>query len=162
MSERRYIWIAKHNGTIQCEDVAPSPIEVDRELLVKLIGEENVLGEGTGVVAMPRQCGLPTGKVNGFKVTWTGWQMLSIGVVGNPGFFLWVGPDESARIAESEIQSVQSLIGVPSGSHPVLVRELIGHPVRAYQKGDALTEDFIPNRVNIEVNEGFISEIWFG
>ena len=42
---------------------------------------------------------------------------------------------------------------------------LIGNPVRLYTKGEALTKDFIENRVNIEVNnkdENKVVDIWFG
>ena len=83
------LWIAKHNGTIQCEDIPATPIAADRELLESLIGKENVLDQAEGSIAMARLCGLPTGQVNGFEITAHGWFVLNNGFVGNPGFFLW-------------------------------------------------------------------------
>jgi len=40
---------------------------------------------------------------------------------------------------------------------------LIGKPSRVYTAGDMLTEDFMPDRVNIELSEsGEIVKIWMG
>jgi hypothetical protein len=50
-----------------------------------------------------------------------------------------------------------------TGVTPTLIQELIGRPSRYYTTGDILTEDFIPKRVNIEVNTNTeIVRIWFG
>ncbi|MCG7562468.1 I78 family peptidase inhibitor [Pseudoalteromonas sp. McH1-42] len=44
---------------------------------------------------------------------------------------------------------------------PILT--LIGKPSRVYTTGDMLTEDFVPNRVNIELSEsGEIVRVWMG
>ena len=46
---------------------------------------------------------------------------------------------------------------------PTLIRELIGRRCRVYNQGDALTMDFVPDRVNIELTErNRIADIWFG
>jgi hypothetical protein len=54
----------------------------------------------------------------------------------------------------------------PAGSDstdPTLVSELAGHPLRVYKTGDAITEDFRPDRVNIEIDAGgTIVNVWFG
>lgn len=43
------------------------------------------------------------------------------------------------------------------------ISTLIGKPSRVYTTGDMLTEDFIPDRVNIELSEsGEIVKIWMG
>ena len=43
------------------------------------------------------------------------------------------------------------------------VSTLIGKPSRVYKTGDSLTKDFIPDRVNIELNKsGEIVKIWMG
>ena len=50
-----------------------------------------------------------------------------------------------------------------TGVTPTLIEEMIGRPSRYYTTGDILTEDFIPRRVNIEVNtDREIVRIWFG
>jgi hypothetical protein len=46
---------------------------------------------------------------------------------------------------------------------PTTIEELIGRPSRYYTTGDVLTDDLIPERVNIEVNnDREIVRIWFG
>ncbi|MEC4087166.1 I78 family peptidase inhibitor [Pseudoalteromonas rubra] len=43
------------------------------------------------------------------------------------------------------------------------ISTLIGKPSRVYTTGDMLTEDFVPNRVNIELSEsGEIVRVWMG
>lgn len=44
-----------------------------------------------------------------------------------------------------------------------LVCDLIGRPLRVIRSGEAITMDFHPDRVNIEINRGnVIKKIWFG
>lgn len=45
---------------------------------------------------------------------------------------------------------------------PVMIRELYGRLCRVYQSGDGLTMDYIPQRVNIELDNRRIVRIWFG
>ena len=47
---------------------------------------------------------------------------------------------------------------------PVLVRELVGHPLRVYEDGQPITKDYRPERVNIVLTPGtdVIMDIWFG
>lgn len=48
-------------------------------------------------------------------------------------------------------------------STPVLIRELVGHPLRVFKPGDVGTMDYVPKRVNIKVDaSGFIEDITFG
>jgi hypothetical protein len=43
------------------------------------------------------------------------------------------------------------------------IQTLIGHPVRVYHTGDAITEDYIADRVNIELSgDGVIVRVWMG
>lgn len=43
------------------------------------------------------------------------------------------------------------------------ISTLIGKPSRIYKTGDMISEDFITNRVNIELSEsGEIVKIWMG
>lgn len=43
------------------------------------------------------------------------------------------------------------------------VSVLIGKKIRVYKTGEMLTDDYIENRVNIEVSqEGLIEKIWYG
>ena len=52
---------------------------------------------------------------------------------------------------------------IPMPSEPQLISELIGRPVRLIRPGDAVTADFIQNRVNIETDQrNRITRIWFG
>jgi hypothetical protein len=47
--------------------------------------------------------------------------------------------------------------------NPVFIRELRGWRCRICRTGDVLTDDYIENRVNIELDErDSISQIWFG
>ena len=44
-----------------------------------------------------------------------------------------------------------------------LISTLIGKPSRVYSTGDMLTEDYNPERVNIELSDsGDIVKIWIG
>lgn len=59
-------------------------------------------------------------------------------------------------------QSQEELVGALS-QQPVTVSDLIGHHARVYETGEALTQDFRPDRVNIELSEdSVIRDIWFG
>ncbi len=43
------------------------------------------------------------------------------------------------------------------------VSSLLGSPVRVYTHGDMLTQDFVPERVNIELSQqGEIQRVWRG
>lgn len=50
-----------------------------------------------------------------------------------------------------------------NSTDPTLISEIVGHPLRVYKTGDAITKDFRPDRVNIETDtEGTIVNVWFG
>ncbi len=43
------------------------------------------------------------------------------------------------------------------------VSTLIGKPIRVYETGDAVTDDYVEDRVNIEVSDDrTIKQIWCG
>ena len=68
---------------------------------------------------------------------------------------------ENCGAATLEIAAVQA--ATRAGALSVQVRELLNRPLRVYKTGDPITEDFRPERVNIEVSEKqFIKDIWFG
>ncbi|WP_247996665.1 I78 family peptidase inhibitor [Brucella tritici] len=48
------------------------------------------------------------------------------------------------------------------GSHPTMISELLGRVARVYNEGDMVTFDYLPHRVNIVLDRGQISRIWFG
>ena len=60
-----------------------------------------------------------------------------------------------------DVEAVQAATSV--GALSVQIRELLNRPLRVYKTGEAITKDFRPERVNIEVSEkNFIRDIWFG
>jgi hypothetical protein len=137
-------------------------------------------------------CGAPTGKVNAYKITAEGLYVLFHGFVGSAGFRVWTWPDAitgsakpaatqsggdahpwpwSALFAKSETDEGRNRTALTNllasltevNANPTTLREIIGRPVRVYKTGDALTKDFRPERVNIEVSEAHqIARIWFG
>jgi hypothetical protein len=172
-------WVWRHDGTIQCEDRVGETLAEARAQLETIIGAENVLDEEKRTVPMPRMCGLPTGEVNAFQLTPWGFWLLYHGIVGPIGFQPWLdrGGDEArlegevpfpfqelaGSAGEQRIRAVSSMAGGGPGSDPVLIAQLYGRPCRCYRLGDALTQDFVPERVNIGLGRGQrIAEIWFG
>ncbi len=48
-------------------------------------------------------------------------------------------------------------------SNPTTIKELTGRPLRVYKTGDVITQDWKPERVNVELSEkNVIVEVWFG
>ena len=183
------IWVYKDDGTKQCGWGKEIPLAEMEKQLATLIGQGEILGREKRVLprVFPEMCGGPTGRVNAYRITEKGLYMLFHGFVGPHGFKLWMWP---AREAEGTSRGgepvgwvpfplfvtvppsaeaangvlVNALAGVSqAGAHPVLIRELIGHPVRYYAQGDGLTMDYRPERVNIEHDDKHvITSIWFG
>ena len=154
-TENKSIWVFKHDGTIQCDNsIQPIPSKTHRAQLIKLIGEENIISEGAiSSIPVPTMCGLPKGGINAFESTSQGAYILFNGFVGPMGFEVL---DEQNAITIGDLL-------LANKQTPSLIAELVGRPLRAYQKGDLLTEDYRPERVNIETNEdGEIIQIWFG
>jgi len=151
-------WVCKFDGTIQCEESEAITLEVMKEELAAIIGSDNILGMEKRSEFMVQLCGMPTGVTNAYEITSEGWQLLNRGIVGPQGFSLCTAPDQN-----SKGENLARVIGAFTSSNPTTVRELIGHSLRVYRTGDALTQDWRPERVNIETNElGKIEEIWFG
>ncbi len=160
--------VFKADGTTQCEDKAPIPLEHHAAQLRK-IGASKICGQGNvaGPFIVPTVCGAPTGRVNAFAIFKEDWDLIVTGIVGTLGFRAW----SSAPLPDLEMEADCKLspkgpgVRFPPGigGVPVLIRELLGRPCRCYRQGDALTDDFIPDRVNVEHDEdGRISDIWFG
>jgi hypothetical protein len=49
-----------------------------------------------------------------------------------------------------------------AGSSPTQITDLIGRKCRVYNEGDMITMDYVPQRVNVVLDRGRISRIWFG
>jgi len=154
------VWVYKFDGTVQCDTEAQEiPLEQMRTELVVLIGDENVLSMRKDQRPMIQLCGMPTGRINCYEITETGWVLLSTGVSGTGGF---QRIDEGPAETPDEI-NLGRIIGSLTASNPQTVQELVGHPLRVYKTGDMLTLDWRPNRCNIEVNDSrVIVKVWFG
>ncbi|WP_309385584.1 I78 family peptidase inhibitor [Cerasicoccus frondis] len=155
--------VFKQDGTIQCHNNPARSLDTDVDALKKL-GATEILAQANvpGPLAVPSACDLPTSQVNAFTILTTDWQMILSSFVGPNGFQEWRGADIPTELVVNDTRPVSTGHNVDP-SAPVLVKELIGFVLRAYKTGDALTEDFIPHRVNIETNElGNIVRIWFG
>ncbi|WP_416066101.1 I78 family peptidase inhibitor [Rhizobium sp. ZK1] len=66
-------------------------------------------------------------------------------------------PDAGARAFINVISALTQ-----SGSAPTQIAELIGRRCRIYNEGDMITMDYVPQRVNVVLEAGRISRIWFG
>ncbi len=160
--------VFKADGTIQCEDNKPIPLEHHAAQLRK-IGASEICGQGNvpGPFIVVDLCGAPTGRVNAFAILKEDWDLILSGTAGTLGFRIWTGaPYPDLEISQGCKISDEAPTGRPApsiGAYPVLIRELLGRPCRCYRQGDALTKDFIPERANIEHDEsGRISDVWFG
>lgn len=160
--------VFKPDGTIQCEGHVPIPLEHHAAELRK-IGASEIFAQGNvpGPFVVITLCGTPTGRVNAFAIPREDWDMIRRGIVGTLGFRHWTGAPHPDLAIPSDCRvhgdGAIGSAGVSVASLPTLVRELLGRPGRCYQQGDPLSDDFIPNRVNIEHDENLrISDIWFG
>jgi hypothetical protein len=186
------IWIYKLDGTIQCEAIQETTIDEDRALLKGLIGNAHVLQAEKRYLPSITVCGAPTGACNAFETTQEGWWLLNYGVAGNPGFRQWNDefaivkePDTAAFEATSAAGkrgiSVDPEMPLPKVIDEILGRRpvvpfppkfppqrsedaLIGKILRVYETGDAISKDWNPQRVNIELAPGTmrIVSAWAG
>jgi len=167
-------YVCKQDGAIQCESHSGLTLTEAYEELVNLIGKKHILDSGhTHKDLVPALCGFRSGVYHHFEVTSEGAFLLEKGFLGNGGFEP-CGPDRPKPIeggASNIFQDDVTLGNVIRISHatsvkkqPVLIRELLGRIVRCYFEGDVLTQDYIPDRVNIKRSRvnNTIMEIWFG
>jgi hypothetical protein len=156
------IWVCKPDGTIQCdEDSKEITLEEMREELASIIGDKNILGMKKTSRPMIQLCGVPTGKMNAYEITEQGALILERGFVGPRGFNRCSA--EGDKESEPSEANVGQIIGSLTCHNPTTVKELAGHPLRVYKTGDALTKDWRPDRVNIEIDsKGIIVSVWFG
>lgn len=76
------VWVYKFDGTVQCDAEAQEiPLEQMRTELVVLIGDENVQSMKKDQRPMIQLCGMPTGRINCYEITETGWVLLSTGKI---------------------------------------------------------------------------------
>jgi Peptidase inhibitor I78 family len=184
-------WVYNFDGTLQCDLGTEVSVAEARKQLAMLIGDESILaGEKRRVPMMfPAMCGAPTGMANVFQITEEGLYVLFHGFVGPMGFALWTWGDDKpntvAKIAaaapvlpwpfplsklanvnaKTDDAFVANLIASMTqvGSQPTTLAEIIGRRCRCYKQGDMLTMDYVPQRVNIELDaHSVIQRIWFG
>lgn len=67
---------------------------------------------------------------------------------------------DAEGVARAMANVIASLTAV--GSTPTMISELIGRVARVYNEGDVITFEYSPQRVNIVLDHGRISRIWFG
>ena len=152
------VWVCKFDGTIQCESESSEiSLEEMRGELASFIGEDNIVNMEKRSQPMMQLCGVPTGRMNAYEITEFGWYVLNHGVVGRQGFNLCMGAETNEKA------NIGRVISAFAASNPAAVKDLIGHPLRVYKTVDPITDDWVPDRVNIELNsKGVIVEIWFG
>lgn len=154
------VWVYKFDGTVQCEPEALEiTLEAMRAELVLRVGASNIVNMKKDQRPMIQLCGMPTGALNCYELTELGWDLLSRGVVGMGGFQrMDEGPQESVGQV-----NLGRVIGSLTAFNPQSVQDLVGHPLRVYQTGDAITMDWRPDRCNIEVGASrVIIKVWFG
>lgn len=160
--------IYKQDGTIQCyPNIPPRPLAEDETALLKLgVGRICDKANVPGPLVVNAPCGAPTGQVNSFAIPADDWEQLQAGIVGTLGFKPWTG----APLPEMDLGPCCES-SPPTGWHgtrsgadgtPVLIRELVGRPVRCYRLGDPITKDFRPDRVNIVHLDSRVTDVWFG
>jgi hypothetical protein len=165
-------WVWRHDGTLQCGLGKEETLEEARAQLETVIGSGNVIGgekrQLPGLII--QMCGAPTGQVNAFQLTPSGFWLLFHGFVGPLNFRPWV--DEGMVVEGGvDVWPFKSLAGVQENHlslvgtgamDPCCIQELYGHRCRAYNVGDPLTEDYRPDRFNVGLEQGRIKELWFG
>ncbi|WP_349359789.1 I78 family peptidase inhibitor [Stappia sp.] len=68
-------------------------------------------------------------------------------------------PGEASMSADAGALRLAGAIAAATNT----VADLVGRPLRVYTTGDLLTDDYVPDRVNIEQDAtGVIVKIWFG
>lgn len=181
------VWVYKLDGTLQCDMGKEISLEQGKKELATLIGAKSILAAEKRHVPLmfPDLCGAPTGNANVYEITEEGLYILFHGFVGPMGFALWSWGTpkrlSKAKLAEDRpvpwpwsklakdgaepdamfANLISSLTQV--GTHPTEIVDLIGRRCRCYKQGDPLTMDFMPERVNVELNDGgTIHRIWFG
>lgn len=154
------VWIYKVDGTVQCDNEVPEiSLSEMREKLELLIGADNVVSMKKSQRPMFELCGAPTGKLNCYEITPHGWILLSTKIPGSSGFQrMDHGPAESA-----ESVNLGRVMGSLTAFNPHSIQDLLGHSLRVYESGVALTLDWRPERCNIETDgDQKIVKVWFG
>ena len=167
-------FVCKADGAIQCQaEPKALTLEEARAILVSLIGEDNVIGDGhTHSQIVIQLCGHVSGVYHHFKITDQGEFILERGIMGRQGFRACPGDEAENQACLAENDDGETNLGkilqecdlTSAASMPVLIRELIGRPVRVYNYGDPITKDLVEGRVNIERDKtgSNIRRIWFG
>jgi len=152
------VWVCKHNGSIQCDpDSEGQSLDEMRTDLERIVGKDNVLKQTQKNVPVLTMCGLPTGIINAYELTASGYDLLMNGIIGPDGFTQCSNND-----TDNEIPIGMALRDAAK-QIPTKIEELPGHPLRVYTIGDALTRDYRPRRFNIGLDKnGNIAETWFG
>ena len=161
--------IYKQDDTIQCHPEVPPRALSDDEARLRRIGVQTICASGNvpGPVYVSRVCGAPTSQVNALAISEADWRALESGIAGTLGFKLWVGAPlpqlDWTEECSFGVGPVPRSVMMSMSVLPFLIRDLFGRPARCYTQGDPLTDDFVPERVNIEKDkDGAILNIWFG
>ena len=169
-------WVWRFDGTLQCGFGEEQPLDEARAQLATVIGERNILAgeKRQAPVMLPQVCGAPTGRANAFELTEFGFWLLVPGIIGPIGFRPW--EDAPAELMDGgevpfpffakgrDTQAIKKVgfAGVSGSGDPTQIDELFGRECRVYNLGDPLTMDYRPERFNIGLKDGRISELWFG
>jgi hypothetical protein len=166
-------WVWRHDGTLQCGLGSEETLDEARAQLETVIGGAKVVqGEKRHLPgAIIQLCGAPTGEVNAFELTPSGFWLLFHGIVGPIGFRPWVDENLAAMGGGVDILPFNKLASVQDNhlrlvgtgvARPCCIQDLYGHTFRGYKVGDPLTDDYRPARFNVGTEGGRIKELWFG
>jgi hypothetical protein len=165
------ITIYKQDGTRQCEDIKPRPIDVDAKIIsglgLKIIdhGRHERLP-----IFTPALCGFPTAWANVFAIDRNGVTRQQLFQLSQHGFKVWEfsvpsEPAQAKALGEDPfplLQAAASLLA--SDVQPDRIADLVGYVIRVYKTGDVLTQDYRRDRVNFETDptNHRIVRYWFG
>lgn len=161
--------VCKFDGTMQCGGGSARPLADDAKALTDL-GAKKIYGQinVAGPFATCKACFVcPSGMVNAFAISQQDWDAIAIGFPGPSGFMLW----EGAPYPQMDLDGDGTVEDVPTPRHvgrsllrcPTMIRDLAGFRLRVIREGDAYTDDYIADRVNLIIDEADrIVEIFCG
>lgn len=181
--------VYKHDGTKQCGMGVETPLEAMRADLERLGAKVLKSEKRRWPASILQKCDLPTGWCNVYQLSEHNWPLQAKVILG-AGFGLWPqtpGTEEvqgrnlmeGAEPLENPIPWPFSVLseapedwdgpwpfGVVGLAHaaPNGLGALLGKQLRVYHDGDAYTQDFKVDRVNLVLNRdtAAIIEVWFG
>ncbi|MCH7292313.1 hypothetical protein MMP65_12685 [Acinetobacter sp. ANC 3926] len=146
------IFVYKHDGTTQCQpEIKEITLDEMEHQLGEIIGKDNILSKKKGNIPVIYLCGTPTGNINIFELTESGAELLINGVTGDLGFKILYATEDTKFASDLSSADTQT-------------NDLLGHTLRVYHTGDAITKDFRLDRYNIELSKADekIVSVWKG